>query len=76
MSNDANLPDLAKLITDLQVRVAFLDDTVRQQNDVMFELSRTVDSLRAQMEQFEEKLAGDGEGNAQFGPAGELPPHY
>jgi uncharacterized coiled-coil protein SlyX len=74
--SDTTTAKLEAAIRDLQVRFAFLDDSARQQDQVVFELSRTIDRLTIRVEQLEERLAALAFGEGEVGPANEPPPHY
>lgn len=81
--SDAPAPDLADRVTDLEVRLAFLertlsdlDEVVRETADGIVRVRATLDDLRAQVQaagQPGEAATGD---EAPGGLLYEKPPHY
>ena len=81
MSNMPSSDDLAtfsRLIEDLQVRIAFLDDLVDQLNDQVAEQAQEIMTLNKKMVLLYQRVesADLSEGIAPFDPNADKPPHY
>jgi SlyX protein len=69
---------LCKLIEDLQVRIAFLDDLVEQLNQQVAEQNVEIVDLNKKMQLIYQRIesADLSEGIAAFDPLNNIPPHY
>lgn len=69
---------LCKLIEDLQVRIAFLDDLVEQLNQQVAEQSQEIVDLNKKIQLVYQRVesADLSEGIAAFDPLTNRPPHY
>lgn len=69
---------LQQLIDDLQMKVAFLDDTVEQLNQKIAEQDREIIDLNRKMQMLYQRVeqADLSEGIAPFDPMLNVPPHY
>ena len=81
MSKSPSTDDFAtfsRLIEDLQVRIAFLDDLVEQLNDQVAQQSQEIMDLNKKMKILYQRVesADLDEGIAPFDPLTNKPPHY
>lgn len=69
---------LSRLIEDLQVRIAFLDDLVDQLNDQVAQQNTEIMDLNKKMKILYQRVesADLDEGIAPFDPVTNRPPHY
>jgi len=70
-------PDDSMRLTDLESRYAYLEKTISDLNEVVFEQQKMLDSLRTRMKQYEQttdRLAAALEGPRSANE--ERPPHY
>lgn len=69
---------LCKLIEDLQVRIAFLDDLVEQLNQQVAEQNQEIVDLNKKLQLVYQRIesADLSEGIAAFDPLSNKPPHY
>ena len=81
MSNTPSTDDLAtfsRLIEDLQVRIAFLDDLVDQLNDQVAQQNQEIMDLNKKMKILYQRVESSDltDGIAPFDPHTNRPPHY
>ena len=69
---------LSRLIEDLQVRIAFLDDLVDQLNDQVANQDQEIMALNKKMSLLYQRVesADLSDGIAPFDPNADKPPHY
>ncbi len=67
--------DLEDLLTDLQTRLAFQDETINELNDVVTDQQQQIDRLREELRIFSDKLKTLEE-SVDTAPQDEKPPHY
>ena len=67
----------ADRIRELEIKIAYLENHVSQQDRAMMDMSRVIDRLERQVKRLSESVKS---GDAASGPAGlagdERPPHY
>lgn len=75
-------PNLEQAVIDLQTRVAFQEDTLRQLDEVLISQNELIDRLKRRLVFLEDRLRGlEDRSQAGSGDAGspadqERPPHY
>lgn len=69
---------LQQLIDDLQMKIAFLDDTVEQLNQKVAEQDQEIIDLHRKMQMLYQRVenADLSQGVAPFDPMLNIPPHY
>lgn len=69
---------LQQLIDDLQMKIAFLDDTVEQLNQKVAEQDQEIIDLHRKMQMLYQRVenADLSQGVAPFDPILNIPPHY
>jgi SlyX protein len=60
-------------IIDVEVKIAFLEETLDTLNDVLLEQSKTLEQLKRKLDRLEQRVGSAGE---DVGPQDERPPHY
>jgi uncharacterized coiled-coil protein SlyX len=68
-------------LTDLEIRIAFLEDNVQTLDQVIQELGSTLDAVRRELRDLQEAQSGKGSGSegelsANERMLNEKPPHY
>jgi len=63
-------------ITELEIKLTFLDDTVNQLNQVVYMQQKTIDELQQRMTQLDRQLKDLQEASATGELPHEKPPHY
>lgn len=61
-------------VTELEIKIAYQDDTIQQLNEVIIRQQKEIDQLKQFCRQLDDRLNGM---NASAGrPEDEVPPHY
>ncbi len=71
------MTDLHRQITDLQIKISYLEDTVEALNGVIAQQDRTLNDVQDQLKLLYQYLEGrDDEGVTPFDLLADRPPHY
>lgn len=62
-------------LEELEMRMAYIDDTLNQLSDTIYAQARTLDRLALRCEQLESRIASMSEGG-DANETDETPPHY
>lgn len=68
------MEELERRVEELEIRLSFQDDLIKQLDGVVRAQADRVDELVAQLEELRAQMETDGAG--AFNPAAEVPPHY
>ena len=63
-------------ITEIEIKLAHLEQAVTELSDVMYRQQGLIDRLEAGYEQLRQRADTDQSGPGNAGPADEKPPHY
>lgn len=71
------MTDLSSQITDLQIKIAYLENTVDALNEVITHQDKTLKDIQDQLKLLYQYLQGrDDEGISPFDLLADRPPHY
>lgn len=62
-------------ITELEIKIAYQDDTIQQLNEVIIRQQKEIDQLKQFCRQLDDRLSGM-TSTAERRPEDEVPPHY
>jgi SlyX protein len=66
-----------KRITELEIKVAYQEDTIQQLDRVVCQQQDQIDSIKKQLEQLNENTQQSSEGETSlFSALDDIPPHY
>jgi|TARA_R110002096_G_scaffold268308_9_gene462053 SlyX protein len=68
---------MEKRITELEIKVAYQEDTIQQLDTVLCQQQNQIDALKKQLQQLTDSTKNDSE-DSKDGPSllDEVPPHY
>ena len=76
MNVEQALTQAQSLLEQLEVKVAYQDDTIEQLNSVVFEQQRSIERLQKQMQLMIERMKSAQQNSSNINAEHELPPHY
>jgi len=68
--------DNEKRIAELEIQVAFLEDSLQKLSDVLYKQQQRIDALQLGVKHYEKQLQEIQHGLGEAGDQQERPPHY